>query len=398
MNLLAAMSHSTLTLLLLGGAALLLYAAGRIAVGAVPARLDRSGVRAILGTLPVLIVVIVAVVMNHFTLALHLPIACAAATLTFGLSALIAGRTAPETSRANRSWALLVPAIVMLLIIAMGSTLDLAVIVSLVAYGAVTLLSWSPDAVDESETLDSPQVAKTTAAAALSLWITGMIAAGVAGVLGMYGTDQLSAVRGGLSSDSLVSVFLLAPAIVVPFFFEMLPPCRSIGWGGSISSLLKFALICLCFVLPLGAIGVSHRPLFATVLQSIMPAGLVASATPANGSTSAPATNPTSPVPSRGTTQSIGSAVRPGATQPTATRPAQAAEATLTPSPIVASFVPTYPSLPTLATRADLIVLTGVSLLLIPIAAGWLRPGRLEAFALLVCYVLNLLLVIGNSI
>lgn len=333
-----AVSTSSMMLILLGSAALILYVAGRFSIGAMPASLDRSGPRALIACVPVFAIAIIGVLMGRPILALHLPIACAAAAMTFGLSAVLAGRAMPADAPTNRSWALVVPAVAMLLIAALGGRLDLGVLGSLVAYGMLALGTWSADPVEP--TLEGS--ATTSVQLAAALWFVGIVTACIAGVLAMHGTDHLDAVR-TRASDSLVAVFLLAPAIVLPFFFELLPPCRSIGFGGSVSSLLKFALVCICFIVPLTAVCAQYWP-------TLMP---------------------------------IVSALGTSATQP-ATQPA--------------ATIAVLPSLPVVATRADLLVLVGVSMLLIPLGSGWVKPGKLEALVLLVCYVMNLLMVIASSV
>lgn len=344
-----AISTSTTMLLLLGGAVLILYIAGRFSIGAMPAVLDRAGPRAIVAIIPVLAISLIAVFMSRPMIGLHLPIACATAALTFGIAAVLTGRDAPADSRGNRTWALLIPAIAMLLIAAMGDRLDLAVLVALVSYTALALHCWQDDPVEPVvHGADEPSPTLSVRIAAL-LWFTGIAAACVAGVLAIHGTGHLDSVR-GRPSDALVAVFLLTPAIVLPFFFELLPPCRSIGWTGSMSSLVKFALMCIGCVLPLVALAYAFEPRLRPYIHSLQASR--------------------------------------SATQP-ATLPVHAVQ-------ISESLV--FPNLPTIATRLDLIVLIGVSLLLVPAGAGWLRPGKLEALALLGCYMLYLLLVMASSL
>lgn len=345
-----ALSTSSTMLLLLGGAALILYVAGRFTIGALPMSVDRPFTRALIAAVPVIAISLVGVLMGRPILALHLPIACAAAALTFGLSAIFAGRPTPADVPANRSWALIVPVVAMLLIAALGGRLDYSVLVALVAYGSLALAAWSPDPLDAVPEEEAPE--QGSFSLATGLWLLGLVTACVAGVLAMYGADHLDMIR-ARSSDSLVAVFLLAPAIVLPFFFELLPPCRSIGFGGSVSSLVKFALICICFIVPLVAISVPFQPMVKATVAAVSPA----------------------------TTQATTIAV----TQPTLPMS-------------FASIAAALPSLPVIATRADVLVLVGVSLLLIPLGSGWLRAGKLEALALLACYVMNLLLVIVASL
>lgn len=346
MNILA-ISTSSMTFLLLGGAALILYVAGRVSLGAMPTSLDRSATRAILAAVPVLAISLIAIAMGRSLVGLHLPIACATAAMTFGLAAVMTGREMPEGVTANRAWTLLVPAVAILLIAAMGGKLDFPVLIALVAYAAMCFQSWREDP-REAETHPEQTEAPSFRMSAL-FWLLGISAACVAGVLAILGTGHLDMVR-ARSSDGLVAVFLLAPAVVVPFFFELLPPCRSIGWAGSISALLKFALICIGCVLPLAALAQGVMPSIQANLQTLMA--------------------------SKATTQATTTAVH---------------------NAKVVNAI-TLPGLPSVAARADLLVLIGVSLLLIPIASGWLRPGKAEALTLLVCYVFYLLLVMVSSV
>jgi hypothetical protein len=269
--------------------------------------------------------------------------------MTFGIAAVMTGREAPVDSTGNRAWALLIPAIAMLLIATLGGRLDLTVLIALVLYSFLALQAWREDPVEAILDPGPPIAPAVSIRTAALLWFVGIAAACVAGVLAVHGTEHLDAIR-TRPSDGLVAVFLIAPAIVVPFFFEMLPPCRSIGWAGSMSSLLKFSLICLGGILPVTALAAALMPRINATLNNVQ--------------------------------------MTLASTQP-ATLPSGVVEV-----PVALVF----PSVPSIASRADLLVLVGVSLLLVPVASGWLRPGKLEALALLVCYVLYLLLVMASSL
>ena len=351
-------ASSSFRLILLGASAFLLYGAGRLIMGAVPPRADRPGLRAMLGSAVVLIVSLVAIVAGRPDLGLHLPVACATAALTFGIAALIMGRPLPPGRIGNGSWALVAPSVAIALVGGFGGRLDVTLIGALAAYGIAAILSWR-----EVEDADHPVVRRgPPTSLAMILWIGGIALSGLAAVLVMLGLPALEA--GGMRADSLAVSFLLAPAIVVPIFFELLPPCRGLGWNGSVSTLARFALLNLCIVLPI----ISVVQADASVIRGIWATQTIAA------STTRPSTQPATN----------------RATQPTATQPAIEAASADAATNLV------FPALPTAALRVDLLVLAGALLLLIPVAAGWSRPGMLEAGALLCCYLLGLLLVMAS--
>jgi hypothetical protein len=351
MNLLAAIPPTTLRLVMLGASAFMLYGAGRLVMGVVPARADRPTLRALLGAAMVLAVAIVAVIMGRPAIGLHLPIACATAAMTIGVGSLILGRDQPSTAVGNPSWALLAPAIAITLFAGLSGRLDALPIAALVVFGAAAMLGWR----------EVPQIAVVGEPAhvhrgkptplAIFLWIGGIALAGLAGVLVMLGLPALEAT--GAPSDPLAVVFLLSPAIVVPIFFELLPPCRTLDWGGSISVLAKFALINLCFSLPIVALAQAD----ADVLRGLIRTNAMAATMPAS--------------------------------QPA---PAEVADTIDNATKL------DFPNLPAAPLRADLLVLAGAMLLIVPLAAGWQKAGGLEAAALVASYLLSLALVMMSML
>jgi hypothetical protein len=350
---LTTIAPTTLRLVMLGASAFMLYGAGRLVMGVVPARADRPTLRALLGAAMVLAVAIVAVVMGRPAIALHLPIACAAAAMTIGIGSLILGRDQPTTpSIGNRSWALVAPAVAITLFAGLSGRFDAIPIAALILFGAVAMLAWRevPEPVVAGEPSQIHRGKPTPLA--IVLWIGGIALAALAGVLVMLGLPALEAT--GAPSDPLAVVFLLAPAIVVPIFFELLPPCRSLGWDGSVSVLAKFALINLCFSLPIVALAQADAGLIR---------GLWQANTVSMTATTAPATM---------------------SSQPTVTAVAASTDAATKLE---------FPNLPAAPLRADLLVLTGAMLLIVPLAAGWQKAGGVEAAALVACYLLSLALV-----
>jgi hypothetical protein len=341
---------TTLRLVLLGASAFMLYGAGRLVMGVVPVRADRPMLRALLGAALVLAVAIVSVIMGRPGIGLHLPIACAAAAMTFGIGSLILGRThPPEPSAGNPSWVLVAPAIAITLFAGLSGRFDALPIAALVAFGVAALFAWRevPEVVVAGEASHVHRGGPTPLA--IFLWIGGVALAGLAGVLVMLGLPGLE--TAGIPSDPLAVVFLLAPAIVVPIFFELLPPCRSLGWDGSISVLAKFALINLCFCLPIVALVQADTG----VIRGLWQANTISNTA-------------------------------------TSTQPATAEVAASTDAATKIEF----PSLPAIPLRADLLVLAGAMLLIVPLAAGWQKPGGMEAAALIACYFLSLGLVMAS--
>ena len=345
-----AIPPTTLRLVLLGASAFMLYGAGRLVMGVVPARADRPTLRALLGAALVLAVAIVSIVMGRPGIGLHLPIACAAAAMTFGIGSLILGRTHPsDPSAGNPSWALVAPAIAITLFAGLSGRFDAMPIAALIAFGVAAMFAWreAPEVIVEGEASHVHRDAPTPLV--ILFWIGGIALAGLAGVLVMLGLPGLE--TSGIPSDPLAVVFLLAPAIVVPIFFELLPPCKTLGWDGSISVLAKFALINLCFCLPLVALVQAD----AGVIRGLWLANAISNTA-------------------------------------TATQPATAEVVAATDAATTIEF----PSLPAIPLRSDLLVLAGAMLLIVPLAAGWQKPGGLEAAALIACYFLSLGLVMAS--
>ena len=349
---------STLMLTLLGAASLILYFAGRVVMGAIPARADGATARAALGAMPVFVVSLVAAAMDRPQIALHLPLACATAAMTFGLGTVLVGR--PVDGDGSRSWALLLPAVAMTLIATLGGALTLGACGAIAFFGGLALLAWRADALPAVR--PTPRDRRDARVAVLT-WTIATLAVAVAGAMAMVGLPALERLR-QMPSDALATAFLLSPAIVVPIVFELLPPCRPIGWSASVSSLVKFSLICITLALPLAAVGVAARPTIAAYVAT----------TQVRRATTLPTTTPV-----------LFSSTRPAAT----TTPSDAAPPT---AAALATNVVKYPSLPGVPQRSDLLVLAGVALLLLPLATGAFRAGRMEAVALIACYVFDLVL------
>ena len=184
--------------------------------------------------------------------------------------------------------------------------------------------------------------------------------AALAGVLMILGLPSLETT--GLPADALSVVFLLSPAIVVPTFFELLPPCRGLGWDGSMSVLAKFALLNLCFVLPIAGLVQAD----VGIVHGLWDSQAIATSQPASRPTRLPTSAPIAPTTARVT------------------------------AVVAATSQLHFPSLPSAPLRADLLVLLGAMLLIVPIAAGGQKPGAMEAGALLACYFLSLALVMAS--
>lgn len=384
MTLLAAIPPTTLRLILLGASAFMLYGAGRLVMGAVPARADRPTVRALLGTAIVLAVTLVAIVMGRPGVGLHLPIAAATAAMTFGIGSLVLGRAhASGRAGGNPSWTLLAPAVAITLLAGLGGAMDLLPIVALLAFGVVAVIAWrepaelragaSPprmasgdDRVEDSPALmvvETPDMGKgRPTPLAVFLWIGGIALSALAGVLVMLGLPALE--TAGVPSDALAVAFLLSPAIVVPIFFELLPPAKTLSWDGSVSVLVKFALMNLCFSLPIAALVQAD----AGVIRGLIQSRSLASVLPASQPASQPTTQAMTPA-----TEAVDAS----------TKAASRLE---------------FPNIPPAPMRADLLVLLGAMLLIIPIAGGWQKPGGMEAAALIACYLLSLSLVMASAI
>ena len=390
---LAAMFASPMSLrgFLLFGALLTLYVVGRLTMGAIPRRIDSSTLRAMLGLFSVLVVGIVAVLMNRPNVALHLPISAAGAALTLGVGAVILGRGVPAANvfSGSRSWIFALPAVALVVIAAVSGRLDPVALLVLVAYGTAALLAWLPDrlapfaigrpvsasASETREAVNAQPIKPDAAAEARAgsrtfagvVWLGCVALTALAGVMAMLGLPALEAIRRG-PADAVAVMFFLAPAIVVPMIFELLPPCRPTGWIASISTLVKFAVMCLCIALPaialIGADVDLIRGWRETLAQSI----------PA-------ATQPAAGLPSAATTPSA-------TTDPATTAPADATFAFSWPEL-------TFPNVPYIAITTDVLALAAGALMLLPIAAGWLRPGKLEAMALFLCYATTLALAVA---
>jgi hypothetical protein len=374
---LAAMSPSSFRVLLLGASAFLLYGAGRLVMGSIPARSDRPGLRALLGTAMVTVVALVAIVMGRAELGLHVPIACSTAAITFGIASLILGRPKPTGVTGNTSWALLVPAVAIAVAGGFVGRLDAPLLAALAIYGVVATASWREPSADDGASPEAATGGIQSRVLASILWLGGIALAGLAAVLLMLGIPALEAA--GVRADALAVAFLLAPAVVVPIFFELLPPGRPLGWNRSTSVLVKFALLNLCFALPIASLVQADVNVIHNLWVQKVAAMTAASDQDLTEPTTQAATAPTTML------------VLPNTTMPAATQPTD--EAAMTPA---AKLI--FPAMPSIALRVDLLVLAGAMLLLIPLAAGWHRPGGLEAAALLACYLLALMLTMLSTL
>ncbi|MFT3789459.1 MAG: hypothetical protein QM770_25305 [Tepidisphaeraceae bacterium] len=369
-------------------AALLMYFVGRVAIGVLPLRWRaRPLLRATVFAWPVIALSLMAVVDGRSSLAVHLPLASSVMALSIGLATLLMfgprSSIAHESGRPSKSWALLLPAVAMIGIGSVAGSIDVGLTIGLLLFGLLAIGGWRFEPLPLLPTDDpDPYVqpdpvqqrvrrADDRGTALLLLPMALLIAIGAACALAaMPGAEKLMP-----QAPPLITLIILAPAIVMPMVFEALPPAPLVTWRGSISTLVLFAIINLCLALPIAALAERFAPkmpgLFGATASTVdrtttrPTADLFDDASPTTAPTTGPSSRPTT-----------------GASHP--------------PTVLFKSFnaegdlmVPSH------VWRADVLALSAACLLLIPMAAGIFRPGWLEALALTGLYFLYLLLSLG---
>jgi hypothetical protein len=355
-----AQSSMNWTLGLLGLSALLLYLTGRVAVSCLPRRMDGPVARALLFMFPVSIASIGAVLINRPVLAIHLPIAVAVYCMTLGASVLMLfhpGVGKPEFA-GRRSWTLLLPAALMILIAGFAGSIDGLVAACLIVYGFFALMAWSnpPERAKQNQLLLEYEAGKappqTSASSSILMLLPIALLMVVAVVAALYVLPEADK-QFRTQADSVLVMFILAPAIIVPKVFELLPPARVMSFNDSMSSLALTAMLCLCVVVPCAA----GLKLLAPPVVDYSGAGLSAqlNAPPGNPPTTRPASAPARP------------AVAPANVESRVLR------------------------IPVDVWRIDALALVIACLLLVPIAAGLFRVGLTEAVGLLLLYAIYFL-------
>jgi len=230
-------------MLFLAAAVALLYLTGRVAATLLPAWADRSIVRAMIAAASTVAVSVAAVVAGRPVLALHLPVAVAVLSVVAGLAVLLAVR--PRGAKVLASWSLVVPAVMIALLVALEGKLDAIASGSLALFGLISLTCWQRT--DESLRHNQHSPRDIVWMAAIPVLGTVVVVAAWLAVASLPASDR----QFGRSSDSVMAIIFLAPAIVIPAIFECLTPGRSLSWTGSVSTMLKLAVVTLCLVLPL---------------------------------------------------------------------------------------------------------------------------------------------------
>jgi hypothetical protein len=307
-------------MILLAAGAVMIYIVGRWLASS----LRSAVVRGILFGVVVMWVSLASAWFGRSTLAIYMPVAVASCAVCLGVALCLIFRVASIPQASSRSWLLLVPASVMLLLTALNGSVDQVVLLSLSAFGFLSIISWEKSSAE----ISGPRTPGVW-------WVVPFLLL-MAGVAAFFIATSMPSVDLWVrrNADVRVASLLLAPAIVVPLAMNVAAPRSRVNWSDTVSTLLVLAIVCVCIVLPL------------TVIAQ---AGLGVYADPSRWTS---------------TTRPVFDAVE----------------------------------LPAVVGGVDAVVLVVGSLLIAPLAAGVIRPGRLEGGALLLVYLSYQLLVLIASV
>ncbi len=249
------MSQESASLLLLGGAAIAIYAAARALADSLlsidrPAPARRAAIHAAMTAMISLAAIIHRPAL--LDIAAGVPFAASIAAITLGLGVVLFVAPAPKPNArpsAHRAWAFLLPTALLLLLIGFtGELTPRSALILAAEGGAIFIVCAGPRL--ESTSSGPTQSADPLPRFALAQTILALALALIAAWAMMQGSFELAA-HSPLFRPGVAAALVLGPAIVLP----MIPPVATLAERGrrdeAQSTIIAFALMNLCVVLPL---------------------------------------------------------------------------------------------------------------------------------------------------
>lgn len=254
------MSEESASLLLLGGAAVASYAAARAAADALlpldkPAPAKRAAVHAAMTAIISLAAILHRPALLDIAVGVPFAATIAAITLALGVILFVGPLQKPPINLtakpiAHRPWAFVLPTGLLLLLIGFTGQLTPRNALVLAAEGGAVLLVCIAPSGRLAQPSDPAPTARPVPQLALLQTIVAFALAIIAAWAMMQGASAL-ATHNSIFRPGVAAVLVLGPAIVLP----MIPPIATLAERGqrdeAINTIVAFALINLCVVLPL---------------------------------------------------------------------------------------------------------------------------------------------------
>ena len=345
------------TVLILGVAGALLYAASRTAAAALAGsgggRNVRPGWRAVGHWVPIAATSIVAAARGHADVAVALAFATSVGCLSFVLGVLTYLAPMDQLPAARRAWPFVLPAALLALIAGFSGHVSWLHAVAMVLLGIALMSVWRDPSLQEPAPTPSPFADSDSQPLPKAGWFRIaelLVAIALAVVGGWYAVDGTvrAAAAARLFPAATLAVVILSPLVTLPMLNPAAPDSPAGQTASTVSTLVAVGLLNLCALLPL----LSFLWLFKTAFAAPGDAIGVSTA----------ATNPT--------------------------------------SVSLFSFLAASKPLPfPLASwRVDAVVLTVLGFILIPVSLGRWELRRAEAIGLIVGYAAYLVLVAFASV
>ena len=342
------------TVLLLGVAGALLYAASRTAAAALAGRGPvRPGWRAVGHWLPIAATALVAAARGHADVAVALAFATSVACLSFVLGVLTYLAPMDQLPASRKAWPFVLPAALLALIAGFSGHVSWVHAVAMALLGTALASVWRDPALQEPPPPPSPFADSQPRPNPTFPWLRVVelaVAVALAVVGGWYAVDGTvrAAAAARLFPAATLAVVILSPLVTLPMLNPAAPDAPSGQTASTVSTLVAVALLNLCALLPL----LSFLWLFKTAMAAPGDAAGVTAA----------ATNPAS--------VSLFSFLAGSKPLP----------------------------FPLASWRVDAVVLTVLGFVLIPVSLGRWELRRAEAVGLIVGYAAYLVLVAFASV
>jgi hypothetical protein len=275
-------------------------------------------------------------------------------------------------SRPRRVWGFVMPAAMVALLLGLRAGIGWMQAAVLAVEGLVILLLWNDPAamppVAAATAIPNAPISQPPAPILRTLvFVTAIVAAGVGSLAALRAVEHITTEFYALNRG-LVTVLLLAPAIVLPMIGTGSQAAHLGDFDNAVTTQVGIILINLCAILPLAASLWLTRPMWSGALIDPPPQTAIAAAT-----TRATTTTTRAATRSTATTTSTAPATTPDEIEPAA------AGEILLPYPMG-------------VWRVDTVLLVALGMLLLPVSLGRWGISFVEGYFLLLVYALYLAL------
>ena len=266
-----AIDYSTGLPLIVAAGFAMYIASKAISDALVAGRVGMPGWLAIGQWLPIAVVSVAAAVTGRLPMAVGLIFSTAVACLSLATGAVgfVGATSSPPVSR--RSWAMLVPAGLLVFLAGFRASISLFDAGILALQGMCILLLWNDSSVTELPAAASPARAGRGAVFRILQLTLGLAMAVVGSWYGMRGIDEVAA-SSEYATTGLLTATLLSPLLVLPIIGTGTELAQQNESSTAISSQVGVALLNACLLLPMVVLAVAGRQMVQN--KSMATAGL----------------------------------------------------------------------------------------------------------------------------